>query len=165
MQASRTPNLEAFRAFLKTGLPEKTRVTGVTGVTADKSSTSRLLSQVTHVTEGPTPEEEKRAQLLEREAFSAVEGGVHPTFVAGFAKLQMSQPEGKAEAEWHQAINDAGLFLDRFGAKAAAFGWSPDDVFAGHGLAWALKGATVTDISTTGASLSDGRTIKRTVQE
>ena len=69
MQASRTPNLEAFRAFLKTGLSEKARVTGVTGVTADKSSASRLLSQVTHVTGRPTPEEERRAQLLERERF------------------------------------------------------------------------------------------------
>ncbi|ANY78463.1 hypothetical protein BB934_09660 [Microvirga ossetica] len=77
--------------------------------------------------------------------------------MAGFAKLQMSPPEVKSEAEWHQAINDAGLFLDAFGAKAAAFGWSPDDVFSGHGLAWALKGATVTAITTTGASLSDGR--------
>jgi hypothetical protein len=157
MQAIRTPNIEAFRSFLKTRLPEKTRVTDVTRVTAEKSSTSRLLSQVTHVTDEPTNEEEKRAQLLEREAFSAVEGGVHPTFVAGFARLQMTQPEGTNEAVWHQAINDAGLFLDSFGAKAAAFGWSPDDVFSESGLAWALKGATVTDISTTGATLSDGR--------
>jgi hypothetical protein len=72
----------------------------------------------------------------------------------------MTRPEGTKEADWYQAINDAGLFLDSFGAKAAAFGWSPDDVFAGHGLAWALKGATVTDIGTTGASLSDGRTFQ-----
>jgi hypothetical protein len=70
----------------------------------------------------------------------------------------MTQPEGTNEAEWHQAINDAGLFLDSFGAKAAAFGWSPDDVFSKGGIAWALKGATVTDISTTGATLSDRRT-------
>jgi hypothetical protein len=158
MQATRTPNLAAFRSFLKTRAPEKTRVTDVTRVTAAKSSTSRLLSQVTHVTAEPTKEEEKRAQLLEREAFAAVEGGVHPTFVAGFAKLQTTRPEGTNEAVWHQAINDAGLFLDSFGAMAAAFGWSPDDVFSGAGIAWALKGATVTNITTTGASLSDGRT-------
>jgi hypothetical protein len=158
MQAKLTPNIEAFRAFLKTGLPEKQRVTGVTAVTSTKSGTSRLQTLVTLVTDKPTPEEDKRTQLLEREAFSAVEGGIHPTFVAGFAKLQMSQPDGKTEAQWHQAINDAGLFLDSFGAKAAAFGWSPGDVFSAHGLAWALKGATVMDISTTGASLSDGRT-------
>jgi hypothetical protein len=154
MQINRTPNIEAFRAFLKTDLHENQRVTGVTAVISTKSNTSRLQ---TLVTDEPTPEEEKRAQLLEREAFSAIEGGVHPTFVAGFAKLQMSQPGGKTEAEWHQAINDAGLFLDVFGAKAAAFGWSSDDVFSGHGLAWALKGATVTAITPTGASLSDGR--------
>jgi hypothetical protein len=100
MQAIRTPNIAAFRAFLKTQAPEKTRVTDVTRVTAAKSSTSWLLSQVTHVTDEQTEEDEKRAQLLEREAFSAVEGGVHPTFVAGFAKLQMSQPAGTKEAVW-----------------------------------------------------------------
>jgi hypothetical protein len=159
MQANRTPNIEAFRAFLKTGLPEKQHVTGVTAVTSTTSDTSRLQTFVTLVTDAPTKEEDRRAHLLEREAFSAIEGGVHPSFVAAFAKLQMSPPEGKTEAQWHQAINDAGLFLDGFGAKAAAFGWSPDDVFSGHGLAWALKGATVTDITTTGATLSDGRTV------
>jgi hypothetical protein len=155
MAAIRTPNIEAFRAFLKTRTTAKHAVTAVTSI---KSSTSRLQGLVTLVTGAPTPEEEKRAQLLEREAFAAVEGGVHPTFVAGFAKLQMSQPAGTKEAVWHQAINDAGLFLDSFGAKAAAFGWSPDDVFSEFGLAWALKSATVTDISTTCATLSDGST-------
>jgi hypothetical protein len=105
-----------------------------------------------------TDEAEKESQILERQAFAEIEGGVHPSFVAGFVRLQMSQPEGKTEAEWHQAINDAGLFLDSFGAKAAAFGWSPDDVFSRHGLVWALKGVIVTDITTTGATLSDGRT-------
>ncbi|GEO18617.1 hypothetical protein [Microvirga aerophila] len=158
MPAIRTPNIEAFRAFLKNRTHEKHAVTGVTAVTPIKSSTSRLQGLVTLVTGAPTPEKERRAQLLEREAFAAVEGGVHPTFITGFAKLQMSQPAGTKEAVWHQAINDAGLFLDRFGAKAAAFGWSPDDVFSEFGLAWTLKGSTVADITTTSASLSDGRT-------
>lgn len=108
MQANRTPNIEAFRAFLKTGLPENKRVTGVTTVTSTKSDTSRLQGLVTLVTAEPASEEKKRAQFLEREAFSAIEGGVHPSFVAGFAKLQISQPEGRTEAQWHQAINDAG---------------------------------------------------------
>jgi hypothetical protein len=164
MQAIRTPNIEAFRAFLKSRAHEKSSVTSVTVVTSTKSVTSRLQTFVTLVTEVPTKEEELRAQLLEREAFSAIEGGVHPTFVAGFARLQMTQPAGTNEADWHQAINDAGFFLDSFGAKAAAFGWSPEDVFAASGLAWVLKGATVTDISTTGAALSDGRTFHRREQ-
>jgi hypothetical protein len=103
---------------------------------------------------------DQEAQIFERQAFAEIEGGVHPSFVAGFVRLQMSLLEGANEAEWYQAINDAGLFLDSFGAKAAAFGWSPDDVFAASGLAWALKGASVTDISTTGAMLSDGRTFQ-----
>jgi hypothetical protein len=156
--ASSPRNIDAFRKLLKAGLPDENAVTSVTPVTSIKSTGFRLQTFVTSVTEEPTEEEERQAQLIEREAFSAFEGGIHPTFVSAFANLQMAQPPSVPEVDWHRAINDAGLFLDAFGAKAAAFGWQPEGLFEDFGLIWALNGATVTDITTNTAMLSDGRT-------
>jgi hypothetical protein len=73
---------------------------------------------------------------------------------------------------WHQFINDAGLFLDRWGRQAEAFGWRADELFGLHpdapmarydrmGLIWMLRGETVLDISETAARLSGGLAIYR----
>lgn len=89
----------------------------------------------------------------------ALEGGVPALYAEAFAHMQATHPAGMSTARWEQAVNDAGLFLDAHGAAAAAFGWTPADLFASGGLVWALAGETVTSLSSSAALLSDGRTL------
>jgi hypothetical protein len=62
-------------------------------------------------------------------------------------------------------VNDAGRFLDAFGRQAQVMGWRGDDLFRPDGLVQTLAGAYVTNITSTTAVLSDGRTFKRLVQD
>jgi len=104
-------------------------------------------------------------EIEEREAMS-LEGRVPPSFVGLFAVLQVMRPAGADECRWYQAINDAGVFLDEWGAVAEQLGWTAHDVigpqFTPTALAWALNGAQAVGLTSTSARLSDGRTFVRT---
>ncbi len=87
----------------------------------------------------------------------ALEGGVPALYAEAFARMQATCPDGMSTAQWEQAVNDAGCFLDAHGAAAATLGWTPADLFAPGGLVWALAGETVTSLSSSAALLSNGR--------
>lgn len=104
--------------------------------------------------------------LEEREAM-ALEGGVSPAFAHVFAALQVARPTSVSLSRWHQAIDDAGIFLDTWGDAAARLGWTARDVIGPQltptALAWALNGAQVISITRTSTHFSDGRTLVRNV--
>jgi hypothetical protein len=108
----------------------------------------------------------------EREAIAIELGGAPEIYASEFARLQARPPAEVPRDRWHQFINDAGLFLDRWGRQAEAFGWRADELFGLHpdapmarydrmGLIWMLRGETVLDISETAARLSGGLAIYR----
>ena len=91
----------------------------------------------------------------------ALEGGVAALYAEAFARMQVSCPAGMSSARWQQAVNDAGCFLDAYGAASAAISWRADDLFSPTGLVWALEGQTVTCLSSSQALLSDGRVVTK----
>jgi hypothetical protein len=108
----------------------------------------------------------------EREAIAIELGGVPIIYASEFARLQAHPPAEVPRDRWDQFINDAGLFLDRWGRQAEALGWRPDELFGLHpdapmarydrmGLIWMLRGEAVLDISETAAKLSGGLTFYR----
>ena len=98
--------------------------------------------------------------LDERIAIAEIDGGVPAVFAEGFARLQLTPPPGLSVEQWLLAVDDAGRFLDAFGAQAAALGWIADDLFGQHGLVLALKGTAVVSITDRSAALADGRTFR-----
>ena len=42
-----------------------------------------------------------------------------------FARLNHQKPRAVSTEQWECAVNDAGLFLDAWGAYAEAYGWTP----------------------------------------
>jgi hypothetical protein len=50
-------------------------------------------------------------------------------YLDAWATFQLQCPGGVTEQAWRQAIDDAGQFLDQWGALAHTFGWSPGDLF------------------------------------
>jgi hypothetical protein len=108
----------------------------------------------------------------EREAIAIELGGVPTIYASEFARLQAHAPAEVPRDRWHQFINDAGLFLDRWGRQAKAVGWRADELFSldpvapmarydRMGLIWVLRGETVIDITKTAARLSGGLTFYR----
>ena len=108
----------------------------------------------------------------EREAIAIELGGVPGIYASEFARLQAMPPAEVPRDRWHQFINDAGLFLDRWGTQAEALGWRADELFGldpsapmvrydRMGLIWMLRGETVIDITETAARLSGGLTFYR----
>ena len=51
-------------------------------------------------------------------------GGVPEPYLDAWARLQYQKPMRVSDAEWRQAINDAGRFLDQWGSRAVEFGWA-----------------------------------------
>lgn len=69
----------------------------------------------------------------ERAALVTWEAGVPIEWAEGFATLQTAlPPRSMTESRWRQIIDDAGRFLDRWAANAAALGWTTLDVFGVH---------------------------------
>ena len=94
----------------------------------------------------------------ERSAIALVEGHVPAVYASAFARLQVTRPFGTSDWQWQQTINDAGLFLDRWGRRAEQLGWTPDDLFAPPveaqhrgGLVWRLEGRRVAAVLVKGA--------------
>src|SRR3712207_4867734 len=101
------PNREAFQAFLKSALPRKAGVMGVTSVTPNKisdlashtaknESVMSVMEISEHLPASP--------DLDERKAIAEVEGGVPAVYTAGFARLQLTPPFGLSIPQWLQAV-------------------------------------------------------------
>jgi hypothetical protein len=92
-----------------------------------------------HVAE-PVADEPDACALEERAAFAST---VPEVYRDAWARFQLVMPRGADLETWERAINDAGLFLDRWGDTAVEMGWSADDIFGCDGLALALCGDEV----------------------
>lgn len=93
------------------GLPEPTR-SKPTVITIDRKSMC--------------PEEafQERAAIIEHD------GGAAREWAEAFARIETAPPpRGFTRPDWLDLLNNAGLFLDKWAAKAAALGWTPADVF------------------------------------
>ena len=109
----------------------------------------------------------------EREAIAIELGGRVPEIYAlAFAQLQTQAPPEVPLERWHQFINDAGIFLDRWGDEAERLGWRAEELFGLHpdapiarcdrmGLLWTLKGERVVELTPTEARLLGGLTFHR----
>jgi hypothetical protein len=77
--------------------------------------------------------------------------GVPRDWAEAFARLQAMPPPAEVDAaDWTAALNGAGRFLDQWGAEAAAFGWTAEEVFrfdpTGLGAAHFLARANITEV-------------------
>ena len=101
----------------------------------------------------------------ERAALAA--DSVPAVYLDAWARMQCQRPVNVDPETWQQAVADAGLFLDRFGKQAAAWGWLPGDLFdvpdadRPGGFAWFIAGNTVTAFGPEHARLSDQRIFDR----
>jgi hypothetical protein len=101
----------------------------------------------------------------ERTALTEVLAGVPREWAEGFATLQAACPPAYVAAwRWQLVVDDAGHFIDRWAAPAAALGWRTLDVFGMHatnpwerldaaGLVWCIGGADVLAITSYTARL------------
>jgi hypothetical protein len=110
--------------------------------------------------------------LAEREAIAIEMGGVPEAYAKAFAAIQAYPPANVPQERWRQFINDAGIFLDRWGQEAARHCWRSDELFGLHptapmarydrmGLLWMLRGQSVTELTDKLARLSDGLAYRR----
>lgn len=96
----------------------------------------------------------------ERAALAA--NSVSAVYLDTWARLQCQRPFPVDPKIWQQAIVDAGLFLDQWGALASQFGWSPGDVFdVPAGLVWFIGGSTVETLGPEHARTADNRVFDR----
>ena len=92
---------------------------------------------------------------------------VPAVYLDAWARLNCQKPFAASDAEWRLALHDSGLFLDAWGADAAAMGWHAGELFnvprAGRtgGLVWQLRGAAVEALGADHVRASDGRVILR----
>jgi hypothetical protein len=68
------------------------------------------------------------ARVQERLAMAVIEGGIPDAYAAAFVNMQLTA------AAWNQAVNDAGIFLDRWGQVALNQGWTASEVFGSGGM-------------------------------
>jgi hypothetical protein len=94
-------------------------------------------------------------------------GSVPECYLDGWARLQFQRPSAVEEAEWRGAVDDAGIFLDHWGADAETLQWTPGELLdvprpgLTGGLIWSLKGARVDVLGLDHARFSDGRQFRR----
>jgi hypothetical protein len=93
-------------------------------------------------------------------------------FAKAFAALERRCPDYVEPGRWRQAVEDGRRFLRQWGAKAAALGWTPADLFGLHtspeephpsyqrlsrydqtGLIWLLCGRLVVALTETSAAI------------
>jgi hypothetical protein len=105
------------------------------------------------------------AVIEERAALAAL--SVQPCYLEGWARLQCQRPSYAIEEAWRQAIEDAGRFLDAWGADSETMQWTASELFdvpnegRPGGLIWQIKGERVDALGEHCARLADGRTILR----
>lgn len=86
------------------------------------------------------PADHTGADFEERAAIIEHDGGIPREWAEGFARLDAMKPlAGFHQDRWRQLIDDAGRFIDRWAATAAAMGWSAVDVFGLHPRAPAAR--------------------------
>jgi hypothetical protein len=97
------------------------------------------------------------------ERASLAADGVPPVYLKEWARLNCQKPASLSEAEWRQALDDGGRFLDAFGAEAAETGWTPIELFGIRaGLVWRLAGESVEAIGCDSVRLfGGGRSLAR----
>jgi hypothetical protein len=82
-----------------------------------------------------------------------------------FAMMQARPARDAPQDRWNIFVDDAGLFLDRWGQRAVELDWSAADLFTcqgpQRGLLWSLEGQTVTDLGARTAELSGGTAFRR----
>jgi hypothetical protein len=92
-------------------------------------------------------------------------------YLSAWARLQCQRPPSIDLRAWRGAIDDAGLFLDAWGADAAAMRWSASELFGAPGesraggLVWQLSGRQVGKLGATFAILGDGLRVQRASDE
>ena len=101
------------------------------------------------------------AAIDERAALAAE--CVPAVYLDVWARIQVVRPVWAGADEWPGLIDAAGRFLDQWGAMAAGFGWTPEDLFGREGLIRAPGGETVRALGPEQATLTDGRTYERKV--
>lgn len=105
------------------------------------------------------------AALDERASLAA--DCVPARYLDAWALLQAQRPLCVTEEAWRLAIDDAGMFLDVWGARASILQWRAGELFdvpRGDrlgGLAWQLRGARVEALEADHARLADGRQFVR----
>jgi hypothetical protein len=87
-----------------------------------------------------------------------------------WARLEVQKPMRVSDAEWRQAIDDAGRFVDQWASLAVEFGRKPGDLFdvpreGKSGLVWYLAGETVRSIGPDGAFTTSGRVFDRLTRD
>jgi hypothetical protein len=133
------------------GTTPKTGVAGVTGVAGDPATCAKSLElqwlrplrlktdkAANDVNRGvvgdvAAPPEPDQAELEERKALAM--DAVPGPYLDAWARLQVQKPVRVSDAEWRQAIDDVGRFLDQWGSMAAEFQWT----------AWQAKGRAAQD--------------------
>jgi hypothetical protein len=97
----------------------------------------------------------------------AIDGGVPPVYADAWARLQSQRPYGVTDAQWQQALDAGGRFLDEWGSLAAEFGWSTGDLFDAPsdgkrgGLIWWITGEAVRSLGGDCAFAASGRIFDR----
>ena len=122
------------------------------------------------------PQQPQRASILaatpayeieERAALAS--DRVPAVYLDAWARLQCQKPMAVSAAEWRQAIDAAGRFLDAWGAFAVEFQWTPGELLdvPRHGercgLIWFLGGETVRALGPAHAITESGRNFLREV--
>lgn len=88
-------------------------------------------------------------------------GGFPVIYARAFAEMQMRPPPTMSVDRWYEAVNNAGLFLDEWGATAEQTGWTANDLFGHSGLVWRLAGQPVTALDASCAIRVTGRRFDR----
>ncbi len=82
---------------------------------------------------------------------------VPAVYLDAWARLQCHKPATATDQQWRLVINDAGLFLDRWGSEAAKAGWTAGDLFdMPGGLVWFICRENVEVIGSDHARMGDG---------
>jgi hypothetical protein len=135
------------------------------GRTRDGAATLAGKPQEPQQPQGPSDSMGEADAIEERAA--VIFGTCPAEYVDVFARLNHQKPFAVSEAEWRQALDDAGRFLDTWGAVAAALRWGAGELFdvprGGRpgGLFWQLRGQRIGALGEDHARLGDGRTIMR----
>ena len=141
-----------YLARLKALIAENTP-TPQTDRTDKRASVSFVSDQGRHVSRDEAAIEERAGLAADR---------VPPVYLDAWARLCHQKPDGVTEAEWRQAVDDGGRFLDERGREAAELGWRPGELFdVTAGLVWRLAGQRVVYIGADRVHLLDSRVILR----